>query len=86
MTPRHAEALAEFDAVLTARRQLHGEDHPNVPTTRHHRALAMAALGFHTHARAQLEEVLTLRRGLFGSDPPESAETETALLSLGGET
>ncbi|MBK8078062.1 MAG: tetratricopeptide repeat protein [Kineosporiaceae bacterium] len=52
---RHGEALAEFDAVLAARRELHGEGHAYVLITRDERARVLSEMGRHGEALAEFD-------------------------------
>jgi tetratricopeptide (TPR) repeat protein len=68
-------AFEEFEAILTAQRVLHGENHPNVAETLHNIGCAQARQGEHSKALRTLEECYYMRVEFLGWDHPSQAST-----------
>jgi tetratricopeptide (TPR) repeat protein len=79
---RHADlagARALREQVLTARRRLHGDEHPDTLTAEHDLADTLRAQGALTRARALQEQVLDGRRRVLGDEHPQTEASRRAL-------
>lgn len=68
-------AFEEFDDVIEAQRQIHGEKHPNVAETLHSIACAQAKKGQLQTALRTFEECYNMRLEFLGMDHPHQATT-----------
>lgn len=68
-------AFEEFDEVLKAQKEIHGEKHPNIAETLHSIACAQAKKGDIQTALQTFEECYNMRLEFLGMDHPQQATT-----------
>jgi tetratricopeptide (TPR) repeat protein len=71
----HAEAEAQYRAVLADRLRTLGPDHPDTLATRHGIARALSNQGNYVEAEAQYRAVLADRLRVLGPDHPDTLDT-----------
>ena len=77
-----AGARDQYAALLPARVQVLGPEHPDTLATRHRLAYWTARAGDETGARDQFAALLLVRERVLGPDHPDTLATRTSLTQL----
>ncbi|MFD9587262.1 tetratricopeptide repeat protein [Streptomyces sp. NPDC059980] len=78
----YGQARSEYEAVLAHERDVLGDTHPDILTTRHDLAGVLRDLGEVERARSEYEAVLAHRRDVLGDTHPRTLATQSSLANL----